>query len=130
MQIRGDNAAVITWLEGVWSAKFAVYDSWCKEIHAQQELMLRRRVLLTPEPGAKLWQHVYREHNQRADVLAGNGAVGGCELPAWLGWPRGLSAEGIMVMAYFNGSWHELLRPARPWHVFSALPETLLPAPP
>ena len=79
---------------------------------------MKRRVLLSPEPGAKLWQHVYREHNQRADALAGSGAVGGSELPAWLGWPTGLSTEGIMVLAYSDGSYHDTTRAGGfGWHV-------------
>ena len=118
MQIRGDNAAVIHWLEGVWVAKYAAYDPWCKEIHSQQELLLRNTVLMSPEPGAKLWQHVYREHNQRADALAGSGAVGSSECPVWLRWPTGLSAEGICVMGNFDGSWHNTTRAGGfGWHV-------------
>eukprot|EP00973_Karenia_brevis_P071396 9916936-Karenia_brevis.AAC.1 len=68
--VRGDNLAVIRWLQGQWNAKYFPYASRVRAAIAHLEGLHRNFAIMPQDAHLDVFEHVPRELNERADGLS------------------------------------------------------------
>eukprot|EP00973_Karenia_brevis_P056761 7898276-Karenia_brevis.AAC.1 len=68
--VRGDNLAVIRWLQGQWHAKYFSYASRVRAAISHIETLHCRLAIMPQDTHLELFEHVPRELNARADELS------------------------------------------------------------
>ena len=70
IEIAGDSALIINWVNGLWKCQYAVYDSRLSVAHRAIAMLVEAHDALPRHCSAEWARHVYRELNAEADELA------------------------------------------------------------
>ena len=104
LAIKGDNIAVIRWLQGKWQAKYRQYQMAGRACLTSLDKMFAATLLLPAENGGEIFHHVYREENKEADALAGAVHSDACITPTIDVHIAELAPQGLIVSCNFDGS--------------------------